>query len=278
MESFKQITRECRRPSPDVLRRALEKRSLFTTEESDFLVYLAGYTHYKEARDVLKETKLMFLDEPGLTYDLENRAIHFKVLISDLTLKMSGLSIPFVSAWHGISKHENLIKYKVDNSFIENFGEYDNDLPKSERGKMLASLEFGLHEEVIASSKQSRALGNIRLVFHFARIPARNIAVNLERLFCNVSSVIAVNHPDQMFNLSVERLRQASHVRQALTSCKWYVVEDSSAQPLIDFLVEIGAPYALIQFKVGLSDYTSELIADLEERALNAIAKFSGTI
>ncbi len=165
--SFVDIYDKFRKPSASVLREALEERNSFSTSESNFITYMAGFSHYEFTAKLLDEFGLKFLDNTSILFDTINKKLHIKILISDQfdlgvlssqILEMYQLT-EFTNYGFYIDKAYDEIK-KINHS---QFAEYKSD----------RTISF--KEEVFSYETDEK---EINLVIHFITI-WRNIYVNL---------------------------------------------------------------------------------------------------
>jgi hypothetical protein len=75
----------CARPSKAALKEALGARNSLSQSEADFLTYLAGFTHYPEAEELLGRFCLEMGAGLPLLFDNRDNTAHVKVFASDLT-------------------------------------------------------------------------------------------------------------------------------------------------------------------------------------------------
>lgn len=78
---FTEIVNQCRRPTIDLLREALLGRREFSEAESNFITYMAGFSHHEFAEGLFSDFNLSFLENTSIFFDGENNKFHFKILL-----------------------------------------------------------------------------------------------------------------------------------------------------------------------------------------------------
>jgi hypothetical protein len=262
---FAEILSSCRTPSLDVMRKALKDRSNLSSQEADFVTYMAGFTQYIEAASILGEFGITCGDDLPIVCDSMSRSIHIKFLINDLTFGVESLTPDYLAEKYHTTKSINRVAGKLSSGvFVESLSEATRGFSTREFYAFCSQYESGIIEEVVSVAKTIGGQPHSRLVFHIARIPARNYAVNLQRIFMHVGAIVVVNDPDQGFNLSIRRLRDATEIHSSLKAAQWYVINTSVAGNLIDFLHEIEAKYMLIPYQGLEGNYVAGAMEKIE--------------
>ena len=267
--AFNEAVRECTMPTVNALLSALMIRKSLPRDRADFLTYLAGFTHYNESVSILSEVGLEIRPDVPLLYDRRNRTIHLKIFLMDLSQEVESLSLSFLSRKYGSKQFSNRIWWRdVDGEFVTNVNR-NQARTYTEYLKYMTRLTPGICEEVISYSKPAEAPRGTRRVYHFAWAPYRNTHENLRRLFRHVSAVIAVNYPDDMYNLSVKHLKEEIDIFPLIKAARWYVVDTNSTSTITDFLDNKSAQYNLVPYHGEEADYESQVVAELESLIRN---------
>lgn len=128
---FQRVVGLCQRPDQENLRSALQLRNQFTREQADFITYLAGFTHYDIAREILGEFGLVLTSaQVPILIDKPARRVHAKVALIDRTgsiaadLLSDGES--WISGFPRLANHINL--RRRDGTFAGSFSEETSNL------------------------------------------------------------------------------------------------------------------------------------------------------
>lgn len=90
-QKLEELINLCRRPTIDLLREALLCRQEFSEAESNFITYMAGFSHHEFAESLFSNFNLSFLEGTSIFFDKENNKFHFKILLNDQSLHCSKL-------------------------------------------------------------------------------------------------------------------------------------------------------------------------------------------
>jgi hypothetical protein len=226
-KEFDTIIDNCQSPTTALLRDALVLRPHLSEKQADFITYQCGFTHYPEAAALFTEFGLNMCSDISILQDKINHRFHCKILINELTHQVQSLSMPFVGEKFNTPVLINAIKIKDQTSsfvvdswqFSHDFYEELKQLSVEEREKFadafFSKIEAPMSEDVVSYSK--KLTNGQTLVFYFSQVRARNTVQNLQRIFQNVTSVIAVNFIfGGNFNLSVDRLRKTIKCHNSL--------------------------------------------------------------
>lgn len=83
-EIFLQIIKRCRTPSDAILREALQLREKLSIAESNFISYMASFSHYEFSKILFDEFGLISINDGSIVFDSLHQKYHFKVVINDL--------------------------------------------------------------------------------------------------------------------------------------------------------------------------------------------------
>ena len=84
MNSFLDITNKCQKPTIGALKEALKERDNLSNSESNFITYMAGFSHYEFAESLFDEFGLKFINNKSIIFDSLYKKFHLKVLVNDL--------------------------------------------------------------------------------------------------------------------------------------------------------------------------------------------------
>jgi hypothetical protein len=284
--TFLELKELCERPTREVMRTALEARRTLSGEEADFLTYLAGFTHYAEAADILGEFGLEFIQGTALLFDVHQNALHMKVLLNDLYHCIETFTAQHFSQKYGALTFRNNVAAKHRGGFLGNFSTFNHHfylrlgaLPAEEKPgfktEFWSQFEPMLGEYVNSLTENAGEVDSPSLTIHFCRIPARNTGQNFPRLFCNVGAIAVINDGIDRHNTSLKHLREARECYQSFRVAKWIIVNVGKTQDVVDFVDEVGATYEMLPYKGETSDYISPLLTRLRGIVKSSIAVVS---
>ena len=263
---FEEITIACQHPTTEILKEALVARNNLSEVESDFITYMAGFSHREFAESLFSEFELSFLRESCLFYDSVNKKIHAKVLINDQTLDMESLDIENIETLTRKSSMSNYIKIRShDGSYIDNLMPIIKNFSPDQMAEYLSSIQFGIHENVISISKK---LGEYSLVIHITLVAQRNIYMNLSTLFLGVFGTIFVNSSSDLPNLSLINIKKNREIHSALKDIYWYILEIEKPYEVVDFLGSVQAEFKFIEYIDDQFNYFHYALVDIEHKIL----------
>jgi hypothetical protein len=282
-KNFDTIINDNQSPTTDFLRVALAFRQYLSEEEANFITYQCGFTHYPEAVTVFEEFGLKMRNDISVLQDTVNNRFHCKILINELTHEIESLSMPFLSEKFDTPVLINAIKLKdqskyIDDSwqFIHDFYEQLKQLPQEERERFakdfFSQVENPMSEDVVSFSKN--LMNGQTMVFHFARVRARNTVQNIQQLFQNVTAVIAANFIfGGNFNLGVEELRKIIECHTSLRKALWYVIPTDFLEELLVFLETLGCEYRMLPPEMEKDGYVDSVMREIESKLIQVFAK-----
>jgi hypothetical protein len=270
-QKLEELINLCRRPTIDLLKKALLCRQEFSEAESNFITYMAGFSHHEFAESLFPHFNLSFLKDTSILFDRNNNKIHIKILINDQSHHCKKLSF-------GSIEHDyNSPIFVSRMAFRERNGLYIDSLGKQLRGcsgeqvrAYIAQGTSGIAENVVS---YQRNLQGSCLVTHFVRATEPNVDINLKTVFSRVTASIFV---DSMFipldpspsNLSFDRFQNRQDIFPLLKSIYWYVLDIRRSKMMTDFLQDIEANFKLMPYAGEEHNYLQELLPEIETMVL----------
>ncbi|MFB2918538.1 MULTISPECIES: hypothetical protein [Aerosakkonema] len=259
---FLEIIENCRRPTIAVMKKALAERPCLSTAESNFITYLAGFSHNEFCDTLFDEFGLSFVGDTSILFDRLNNKFHIKILLNDISVDLQSLYMEEISQTYQlpISTHTILSRNR-DGSFADNFNKGLKKLNRSQLAEYISQHILGLSEDVISYTFSKK---NVNLIIHITTVSQRNILANLNILFRGVSAALIANFPNDLPNVSLKNLQSAEEIYPLMSKVKWYVIDRDSPEEVTSFLEKIGAEYRLIPYLGDEYDYLSYLLSEIE--------------
>jgi hypothetical protein len=262
--NFLDISQKCRRPTVATLEEALRKRKDLSQHESNFITYMAGFSHSEFAKDLLEEFGLKLMLNESVIFDKIHQKIHGKVLINDLVdlpcFSNAGTPERIEENTISIDYFTNIIAWRnKDRSFVSNIREEIKNLNSTEYQNYIEQHIMGLEEDVLPYEV---IYEDITYVAHIVTVP-RNINANLGAVLSQVSNGIFVNGDDERSSLSILNLRLRTDIHHLLSNINWYIVETENSQEVIAFLNDINAIYTLIPYKGEEYNYFDDFLLNV---------------
>lgn len=211
--SFLDICNKCKRPTIETLKEALKERDNLSNSESNFITYMAGFSHYEFAKSLFDEFALQFLGNQLIVFDSFYKKFHIKVLINDLmdlecfsfdTMELS--EVQEKPIFKNLSYRNCIVWRNKDGSYIYNLRQEVKNLNFIQYQKYRKDRIVGLEENVFPYEVIDE---NFTFVVHFITVQ-RNIDLNLAAVLNKVSSAMFVNEYDDISNLSICKLRKSN--------------------------------------------------------------------
>lgn len=260
--SFIDILNKCRTPTVITLREALEERTNLSTNESDFITYMAGFSHYEFAEKLFNEFSLVFVDNTSILFDSANNRFHVKILLNDQSLDLENFDLSQISENYQLPIFTSSIAFRNrDGSYVSNLYNEVKNLNRSQYDEYLLHHIAGLSEDVLPYEIHKNG---ITFVIHLTRASQRNTTINLNGVFSRVSTAVFVNSPDNRPNLSIDNLCNKEEIYSLLSKIKWYVVDVEEPEEITSFLEKVGAEYTLLPYMGEDHDYFHDLISNIE--------------
>jgi hypothetical protein len=251
----------CTQPTTDIVRSALAARDQLTPKQADHISYMAGFTHYGESEAILNEFDMAVLEGLPSLIDRRYKTRHVKILLNDLLHEPVGLASVTIAEKYGSPIYKNRIQCREPGgAYISSFPQRGDD--RDAYWAYMANLEVALGEMVTAVEGGPPKGFAERLVLHATRVPARNTAENLERLFCNVGVVVTAYENGPGYNLSFENLSQCAAIQPSLARALWVLLDTADVEIAVDAVKQIGAEFVILPYSKTRQDYLEEM-ADL---------------
>lgn len=263
---FLDILEKCRIPTITVMREALAKRPHLSTTESNFITYMAGFSHNEFAQKLFDEFGLAFIENTAILFDRFNNKFHIKILLNDLSVDLQSLDMGEISQRYQLPIFTSSTPFRnKDGSFIANanFKNETKNLNGSQLAEYMSHHIAGLREDVISYPVSKN---DINFVVHITTVSQRNTFYgNLNLLFNKASACLIANYPDDLPNVSLKNHQIAEEAYPLMSKVKWYVVDRDSPEEVTSFLEKIGAEYRLVPYLGDEYDYLSYLISEIED-------------
>ncbi len=268
---FIDISNKCKRPTIVALREALKERDKLSESESNFITYMAGFSHYEFAESLFEEFGLTFICDRSFLFDKYNQKLHLKILINDL-MDLSCLNTIEELDEDIIDSDvsfQNIILWKdTKGIYVENLYGEIGKLNLLQYQEYCENHIIGLNENIFPFNTK---INDLDLVLHITTV-ARNVVVNLATVLNKVSYALFVNDYDDRANLSVSKLRATEDTYILLPKIKWHILENESCQEVTNFFKEINTEYTLIYYKGEEYNYFADFISDIQDYLLQSIS------
>jgi hypothetical protein len=272
--TFSEIIEACKKPTSVILREALSSRINLSPQESDFLIYLAGFTHHEFAEEFYDEFGFIFLKGTSILYDSINNRFHAKVLINDQTDEFNSLDLSNIASTIDSPIFENRIKLRNEKGiYVDNLAKVVLSMSVPDAKYYLSKSKIGIYEQVIS---YPTVLENINepLTIHLVIMGQRNIDVNLSAFFERVFACVFINSSYELPNNSLYRIQEKKELYSLLSKIYWFVIDVEKPEKVIDFLSGIEATYRKVPYKGDFYDYFSDLLLDIKTLIANQCSKF----
>ncbi|WP_448269646.1 hypothetical protein [Nostoc sp. DSM 114159] len=268
--TFVEIVNACKKPNTELLKQVLTERSSLSDAESDFLTYMAGFTHYEFTKNLFQQFGLFFIEGTSILFDSINKNFHVKILINDQTLDFESFSLEAIAQAEQATIIENRIQFRDRNGmYIDGLSKLLRSMTVARMQDYLSKSNMGIYEDVVLFR---RILLDNSFVLHFVRVGQRNILINLETIFVRVTASIFVNFSDKKPNLSLFNIQNKNEIYALLKNIYWYVLDIERPEEIIDLLKKIQADFTLVPYVSDEYNYFQGILLDIESRILSAIA------
>lgn len=269
-EKLIDIINQCRKPTIELVREALLCRQELSESESNFITYMAGFSHHEFAESLFSDFNLSFLEGTSIFFDRVNNKLHFKILLNDQSHYCDKLHIG------RIERNYNSPLFGSRMAFRDKDGLYIDSLGKQLRGcsgeqvrAYIAQGTSGIAENVVS---YQRDLQDYCLVTHFVAAAEPNVDINVKTVFSRVTACIFVNTSEKSFNnLSLYQFQHRTELYPLLKSIYWYVIDAIQPERVTDFLHKIKADFKLIQYAGTKHDYLQEALPEIETMMLKIL-------
>lgn len=270
-KSFVEIINACKKPNSELLKQALTERDSLSDAESDFITYMAGFSHYEFTKNLFQQFGLFFLKDTSILFDSINNNFHVKILINDQTLDFESISLEAIAQTEQAKIIENRIQFRDQHgTYIDGLSKLLRSMTVEQVQNYVSQSNLGIYEDVVSFR---RNLINNSFVIHFVRVGQRNILINLETIFANVIASIFVNFSDKKPNLSLFNLQNKSEIHPLLKNIYWYVLDIERPERIIEFLKKIQADFTLVSYVSDEYNYFQGILQDIEYKISSKIAQ-----
>ncbi|MFM7888320.1 MAG: hypothetical protein ACKPCM_16885 [Pseudanabaena sp.] len=267
---FLDIFHKCKKPTVITLKEALKERDKLSESRSNFVTYMAGFSHYEFAESLFDEFGLTFIYNKLIVFDSLYKKIHVKVLINDLidlpcfetTEILEIEDEPIIK----IDSFDNFIAWRnKDGSYIDNLYQEIKDLNYSQYKKYRKDHLIGINENVYPYEINE---DGFTFVIHIVTVP-RNIDSNLVSILDKVSNAMFIHdykdRPDLSIcpDLSVYKLQIMKDIHYLLRKVNWTVLEVEGYQEVTKFFDEIKANYKVIPFRGQEYNYFNDFMSNV---------------
>lgn len=270
--SFVDILNKCHKPSREILREALMARCNLSNVESNYITYIAGFSHYEFAKELFDEFGILLFCNKLVTYDSLQKKMHLKILINDLVFMMRKNKIKAYDNCSVLSMNSftNIIKWRnIDGSYIDNVREEIGTLNFSQYKKYCENHIIGIREDIDSYEIKCE---NLIFVLHFISVPG-NISVNINSLLSRVSNAFFSSSYDKMPNLSIHNLKDKHDAYPLMKLIEWNILEVENYLEVTKFLNEINGSYKLMLYqgeKINYFDnFTREILNRFKAEAIS---------
>jgi hypothetical protein len=273
-EIFLEIVKKCRQPSIAILREALQVREKLSISESNFITYMAGFSHYEFSESLFDEFKLISIADETVVFDHIHEKYHFKVLLNDL------LYLPCFSNLEGYDENDNEIysdKYfsnfiiwrNKDGSYVNNSYQERKGLDKNQYQKYCEDHIIGLQEDVFPHEfihAGKNFVANITTV-------QKNILNNLSIILNRTNSCIFIHSSDEAPFTSLYKLQENKPIHSLLSKITWYILDTETSHEAKTFFDNIGANSILIPYQGEKYDFEYDYSKDFMSAIVNSVVE-----
>ncbi|AVH69642.1 hypothetical protein [Nostoc sp. 'Lobaria pulmonaria (5183) cyanobiont'] len=272
-QKFAELVNQCRRPTVELLREVLLCRREFSEAESNFITYIAGFSHHEFAESLFSDFNLAFLEGTSIFFDRDSNKFHFKILINDQSHHCKKLHLGSIADNYNSPGFGSRMAFRDQNGlYIDSLGKQLRGLPGHQVKAYIAQGISGITENVVS---YQRDLQGYCLVTHFVIAAEPNVDINLKTIFGRVTACIFVNILEKSgWNLSLCRFEHRDDLYPLLKNICWYVLDARQPEKIIDFLQKIGADFKLMQYAGKEHDYLQEVLPEIETMILEILSRF----
>jgi hypothetical protein len=271
-ERFAEIVNKCRKPTAELLTEALVARQEFFEAESNFITYMAGYSHHEFAESLFPHFNLAFLKGTSILFDGNSKKVHIKILMNDQSHHCKKLHLGSIERDYNSPVFMTRIAFRnQDGVYVDSLGKQLCGLPGNQARAYIAQGISGISENVVS---YQRYLRGYRLVIHFVIATEPNVDINVRTVFSRVTASIFVNSLDDVFNLSPYQFQNRDDLYPLLKSIYWYVLDARQPESVIDFLQKIEANFTLVPYQGKEYDYLQDVLPEIESMVLEQCDRF----
>ncbi|TYQ27263.1 hypothetical protein [Pseudanabaena sp. UWO310] len=269
-QKLEELIKLCRRPTIELLREALLCRQELSEAESNFITYIAGFSHHEFAESLFSNFNLSFLENTSIFFDRENNKLHFKILLHDKSHYCAKLHMGRIERDYNSPMFWSKIEFRdKDGLYIDSLGKQLRGCSGDQVRAYISQGISGVSENVVS---YQRNLQGYSVVTHFVRAAEPNTDINVKTVFSRVTACIFVNTCEKSFsNLSLDQFQHRAELYPLLKSVYWYVIDAIQPERVTDFLQKIEADFKLMQYDVKY-DYLQEILPEIETMILNILS------
>lgn len=263
----------CKKPTIELLREALLCRQELSESESNFITYMAGFSHHEFAESLFSDFNLFFLEGTSIFFDRENNKFHFKILLNDQSHYCSKLHMGRIERDYNSPMFGSRMAFRDKNGlYIDSLGKQLRGCSGEQVRAYIAQGTSGIAENVVS---YQRDLQSYCLVTHFVAAAEPNVDINVKTVFSRVTACIFLNPSEESFyrNLSLYQFQHRAELYPLLKSIYWYVIDAIQPEKVTDFLHKIKADFKLMQYVGAKHDYLQEVLPEIETMVLEIICR-----
>ena len=261
-EKFAEVVNQCRKPTIELLRKALLLKQELSEIESNFITYMAGFSHHEFAESLLPQFNLVFLEGTSIFFDGNSNKVHIKILMNDQSHHCKKLHLGSIERDYDSPVLGSRMAFRdQDGLYIDSLGKQLRRCSGNQVRAYIAQGISGVSENVVSYQIH---LQDYCLVIHFVIAAEPNVDINLKTVFSRVTGCIFVNSLQNIFNLSLYQFQNRDDLYPLLKSICWYVLDARQPENIIDFLQKIEANFKLIPYAGKEHDYLQEVLPEIE--------------
>jgi len=265
-EKFAHVVSQCKKPTIELLKKAISSRREFSETESNFITYMAGFSHYEFAESLFSHFNLAFLEGTSIFFDGDSKKVHIKILMNDQSHHCKKLHLGSIEYDYGSPVLASRMAFRDrDGLYIDSLGKQLRGCSGDQVRAYIAQGISGVSENVVS---YQRHLQDYCLVIHFVIAAEPNVDINLKTVFNRVTACIFINSLSNTFNLSLYQFQNRDDLYPLLRSICWYVLDARKPENIIDFLQKIEANFKLIPYAGKEHDYLQEVLPEIERMVL----------
>ena len=269
-DKFTELVNQCRRPTIELLKEVLLSRGEFSEAESNFITYMAGFSHHEFAESLFSDFNLSFLESSSIFFDRNSKKFHFKILINDQSKYCNKLNLGRIERDYGSIFGSRMAFRDKDGLYIDRLGKQLRGCSGEQVRTYIAQGTSGIAENVVS---YQRELQGYCLVTHFVLGAEFNVDINLKTVFSRVTACIFANTLQTSFrNLSLYQFQNRPELYPLLKNIYWYVIDTHQTEIVTDFMHNIEADFKLMQYDVNY-DYLQEVLLEIETIVLEIISR-----
>lgn len=261
-EKFVEVVNQCRKPTIKLLIKALLCRLELSEIESNFITYMAGFSHYEFAESLFSDFNLAFLEGTSIFFDRNSNKVHIKILMNDQSHQCKKLHLGSIERDYDSPVLGSRMTFREQNGlYIDSLGKELRGCSGAQVRAYIAQGISGVSENVVS---YQRYLQDYCLVIHFVIAAEPNVDINLKTIFNRVTGCIFVNSLNDIFNLSLYQFQNRDDLYPLLRSICWYILDTREPENIIYFLQKIEANFKLIPYAGKEHDYLQEVLPKIE--------------